>query len=60
MKTYSLQVRLTQHEKQALNAAATASGVSVSAWLRDRMRKATRNELQSAGMPVAFLDEISR
>ena len=60
MKTYSLQVRLTQGEKQALHDAAIASGVSVSAWLRDRMRKAARCELQAAGIPVAFLEEIGR
>jgi len=57
VKEYSLQVRLTQGERDAIKSAADAAGLSTSAWLRDRMRKAARTELQSAGLRVAFLDE---
>lgn len=57
VKDYSLQVRLTQGERTSIKAAADAAGLSTSAWLRDRMRKAARTELQAAGLRVAFLDE---
>lgn len=56
MKDYSLQVRLTQAERETLKIAATMAGLSVSAWLRDRLRRVARNELQSSGQKVPFLE----
>lgn len=56
MKDYNLQVRLTHAEKDTIRVAAEASGLSVSAWLRDRVRKVARNELQSSGIKVPFLE----
>jgi predicted HicB family RNase H-like nuclease len=56
MKDYNLQVRLSQAEKEALKLAAEAAGLSVSSWLRDRLRKAARTELQSSGKKVPFLE----
>jgi uncharacterized protein (DUF1778 family) len=56
MKDYSLQVRLTQAERDTLKVAASAAGLSVSAWLRDRLRRAARTELQSSGIKVPFLE----
>lgn len=56
MKDYNLQVRLSQAEKEALKLAADAAGLSVSSWLRDRLRKAARMELQSSGKKVPFLE----
>jgi uncharacterized protein (DUF1778 family) len=55
-KDYNLQVRLTQAEKDALAAAAKASGITVSGWVRDRLRRAARQELQASGLRVAFLE----
>ena len=56
MKDYNLQVRLTQAERDTLKIAADTAGLSVSAWLRDRLRRAARSELQSAGIKVPFLE----
>jgi len=56
MKDYNLQVRLTQAERDTLNLVANGSGISVSAWVRDRLRRAAREELQSSGIKVPFLD----
>lgn len=56
MKDYNLQVRLTQAERDTLKVAAQAAGLSVSAWLRDRLRRAARTELQSSGLKVPFLE----
>lgn len=56
MKDYNLQVRLSQAERDTLNLVATGSGISVSAWVRDRLRRAAREELQSSGIKVPFLD----
>ena len=60
MKDYNLQVRLTQAERETLNAVSTACGLSVSAWVRDRLRKAAREELQSSGIKVPFLETEGR
>jgi hypothetical protein len=56
MKNYSLQVRLTQAERETLKVAAEAAGLTVSAWLRDRLRRTARLELQSSGIKVPFLE----
>lgn len=58
MKDYNLQVRLTQAERDTLRMAADAAGLSLSAWLRDRLRKAARAELQTSGLKVPFLEAI--
>lgn len=57
MKDYNLQVRLTLAEKETLAMAAQAAGLSVSAWVRERIRKAARTELQDAGIRVPFLQQ---
>ena len=58
MKEYNLQVRLTQAERDTLKIAANSAGLTVSAWLRDRLRKAARIELQGAGIKVPFLENV--
>lgn len=52
-----LEVRLDAREKQAFKDAAELAGLSLSAWLRDRMRRLARQELQESGRKVAFLEE---
>lgn len=59
MKECSLQVRLSQAERDTLRVAAETAGLSVSAWLRDRLRKVARQELQSSGVKVPFLETIN-
>jgi uncharacterized protein (DUF1778 family) len=50
-----LEVRLDADEKQAFQDAATLAGMAVSVWVRERLRRAARKELEDAEKPVAFL-----
>lgn len=52
-----LQVRLSQPEKESLDQAAEIAGISLSAWVRERLRSASRTELQASGVGVPFLME---
>jgi hypothetical protein len=54
-KAEMLQVRLESVEKEAFTAAARLSGMELSVWTRDRLRRAAREELQQVGEPVPFL-----
>ena len=56
-KDYALQVRLSAAEKQTLHAAAKVAGTSTSAWVRDRLRRVAREELQGSGLKVPFLEQ---
>jgi uncharacterized protein (DUF1778 family) len=58
-KDYTLQVRLNKAEKETLEIAAKTSGVSTSSWVRDRLRRAARQELQASGIKVPFLEEMN-
>jgi hypothetical protein len=55
LQTQSLDVRVTDGEKQAFKDAAELAGMPVSVWVRDRLRAVSRKELDNAGQPVAFL-----
>lgn len=57
-KDYNLQVRLSRTERAAFEEAARMAGISMSAWVRERLRRAARAELQSAGIKVPFIEEI--
>jgi hypothetical protein len=48
-------VRLAADEKAAFHAAAALDGKGLSEWLRDRLRRAARAELEGHGLPVPFL-----
>jgi hypothetical protein len=50
-----LELRLDASEKQAFWDAANLSGMALSVWVRERLRKAARKELEDAEKPVAFL-----
>ena len=52
-----LDVRLDAAEKQAFKDAAEYAGVSLSEWVRVRLRRAAARELKRAGLSVEFLDE---
>jgi len=54
-----LDVRLRTVEKRAFQEAATLAGLSLAAWVRERLRWAATKELQSANIKVAFLEDIS-
>ena len=54
-----LQVRLNAAEKAAFNEAASLSGIPLSGWVRERLRRAAIRELEDAGKPVAFVEGYS-
>jgi hypothetical protein len=54
-KAELLQIRINRHEKKAFTDAADLDGKKLSEWVRDRLRRMSRQELETAGLPVAFL-----
>lgn len=53
-----LQIRLTPEEKQAFQQAAELAGISLSAWMKERLRLVAIRELEGAGYPVPFIQRI--
>jgi uncharacterized protein (DUF1778 family) len=53
-----LELRLDAAEKQAFWDAANLSGMALSVWVRERLRRAARKELEDADKAVAFLDRL--
>ena len=58
MRTELLQLRLQPEEKQAFQEAAALAGISLSAWVRERLRAAAIRELEGSGRPVPFVSSI--
>jgi hypothetical protein len=58
MKTTTLQIRLNQQEKEAFERAAELSGISLSAWVRERLRSTSIRELENAGIKVPFVNRL--
>lgn len=56
MKSESMEVRLTADEKLAFREAAEIAGIPLSAWVRERLRRAAIRELEEASRPIAFLE----
>lgn len=54
-KSEQLLIRVNGAEKQAFVAAAELDGKKLSEWVRDRLRRLSREELQAHGREVAFL-----
>jgi hypothetical protein len=54
-KSELLQIRVQTAEKRAFSAAAELDGKKLSEWIRDRLRRLSRQELEAAGIPVPFL-----
>jgi head-tail adaptor len=59
VKSSWLEVRCEESEREAFRAAAEAAGLGMSAWIRERLRRAARKELEDMNLPVAFLDRLS-
>lgn len=59
VKADYIEVRCEEAEKQAFRAAAEASGLPLSGWIRERLRRIARKELEDMNMPVAFLERLS-
>ena len=58
MRTDLLQLRLSPDEKQAFQEAAALAGISLSAWVRERLRTAAIRELEGSGRSVPFVASI--
>ena len=54
-KAESIEVRVTPSEKEGFRQAAELSGVGLSTWMRERLRRTAIRELTEAGQQVAFL-----
>ena len=54
-----LDMRITDSEKQAFKEAAELAGLSLTSWIRERLRTSSRRELVDANRQVPFLKEIS-
>ena len=54
IKSESLKLRIGPEEKQAFQEAAELAGVALSVWIRERLRKVARKELEAAGHKIAF------
>lgn len=50
-----MQFRVTPPEQQAIQIAADFDGKKLSEWIRDRLRRIARDELEKAGLPNPFL-----
>lgn len=57
-KSEIIRIRIASDEKSAFQNAADLSGISLSAWMRERLRRAARRELQDANRKVPFLENI--
>ena len=51
----TLQIRVNAAEKEAFTEAAKLDGKKRSEWMRDRLRRLARQELERAGKKVPFL-----
>jgi hypothetical protein len=59
MKTEVFKVRLTEPEKRAFQESAEIAGLPLSAWVRERLRRAARVELEDAGKEIPFFQDLS-
>jgi len=57
-KTANILIRVTVAEKDAFELAASLAGISLSSWVRERLRLAAIRELESAGKRIAFIESV--
>jgi hypothetical protein len=57
-KTAVVQIRLTGPEKEGIETAASLAGISLSAWIRERLRLAAIRELEGAGLRIPFIPQV--
>ena len=58
-KTETLQIRISEPEKQGFQSAADLAGIPLSSWVRERLRLAAIRDLESAGQKIPFIKPIS-
>lgn len=59
VKTEYIEIRCERGEKQSFRDAADAAGMPMSGWIRDRLRRSARKELEDLDKPVAFLERLT-
>lgn len=57
-KSATVLVRLEPNEKKGFRLAAELAGIDVSAWMRERLRRVARQELEEARLPIPFLQHV--
>jgi predicted HicB family RNase H-like nuclease len=58
-KSEVLQIRISDTEKEGFELAAALAGISLSSWVRERLRLTAIRELEGAGRKVPFVPDIS-
>jgi hypothetical protein len=53
-----VQIRVSKAEKGSFQLAADLAGISLSSWVRERLRLAAIRDLESAGRKIPFVEEI--
>ncbi len=59
VKTEWIEMRVEKSEKDTFRAAADAAGLPLSGWIRQRLRRDAKRELEDLGLPVAYLDKLT-
>jgi hypothetical protein len=54
-KSDAILLRLEPREKEGFGAAAAIAGVPLAVWMRERLRRIARQELEEAKQPIPFL-----
>ena len=54
-RVHRLEIMLGSLEKQTFKDAADLAGISLSTWVRERLRWVAIRELEEASLPIAFL-----
>jgi len=54
VRTESMEIRVEPEEKAGFREAALLSGIPLSAWARERLRRAAIKELEDASRPIPF------
>jgi hypothetical protein len=57
-KVEIVQIRVTAEEKEGFELAAVLSGISLSSWVRERLRLTAIRELEGAGRRIPFIPEV--
>ena len=53
-RTERVELRMEPAEKEAFQLAASVCGLGLSAWMRERLRRAAKCDLEEAGEHIAF------
>jgi predicted HicB family RNase H-like nuclease len=57
-QTEIIPVRVNRAEKESFQQCADLAGVSLSSWVRERLRMAAIHDLERAGRPIPFVEAV--